>query len=116
MSEFIVENNTELPVPEFEKIGTPNDFNGEINKVIAHGKSMALCKVNDTLYAVNDVCPGDGVSLSTGSLKDFKLFCSGDDWSYDVRTGKGPHKGSHDIATYEVKVEGDNVLIGWMKG
>ena len=113
---LIVENGAERPEPEFVKVIKVSRLGeGKMKRTIAHGKPMALLKTEGTFYAVNDICPGYGRLLSEGRIEGTKLVCPGDNWSYDVRTGKGPYRRSHRIATYAVRVEGDEVFVGWLK-
>ncbi|MFQ5664161.1 MAG: Rieske (2Fe-2S) protein [Terriglobia bacterium] len=60
--------------------------------------------------------PHRGAPLANGQLINrFGVECPGHKWTFDLRTGKPDHEGGHEVATYEVKVEGDDIVIGWIK-
>ena len=78
-------------------------------------KPMALFHVDGAYYAINYICPHMGGPIGEGRLKGHVVTCPWHGWTYDVRTGKPDHPGGHAIAAYETKVEGDYVLVGWLK-
>jgi len=85
--------------------------------VLAHGKPIALFNVNGEFYAINFICPHMGGPLSEGKLvgDGNVVACPWHGWTFDVRTGLPDHPGGHSVSAYEVKVEGDDILVGWLK-
>jgi nitrite reductase/ring-hydroxylating ferredoxin subunit len=49
------------------------------------GEPVLFLKLGDDFYAYRHLCPGCGVSLEEGSLKEAELTCSGCSHRYDVR-------------------------------
>jgi nitrite reductase/ring-hydroxylating ferredoxin subunit len=102
--------------PPFVKVATTEEIpEGSIRHILVHDKPMALCNVEGQFYAVNAVCPHMGGPLACGRLKGFVIACPWHGWTFDVRTGLPDHPGGHSISAYEVKMEGQDVLVGWLR-
>jgi len=80
--------------------------------VIIHGQSLALFNVDGTIYAVEDVCTHDGGPLVEGKLDGYEIECPRHGARFDVRTGKALRMPAFEpIDTYQVKVEGEDILV-----
>ncbi len=88
---------------------------GQGKQVMAHDKPMALFNVDGTFYAINQICPHMGGPLSEGTLIGKVVRCPWHGWTYCVDTGLPDHPGGHSVSAYEVRVEGDDILVGWLK-
>ncbi len=94
--------------------------NGEKMKVIIEGKSILLVNIDGLHYAVDSVCPHMGGALEEGRLEDGNIICPRHGSVFDVKTGKVVERGKlfkvkvkvHDLKSYEVLRQGDDVLIG----
>ncbi|HYS92470.1 MAG TPA: Rieske (2Fe-2S) protein [Candidatus Acidoferrales bacterium] len=77
-----------------------------------NGTRVVLARVGERVYACADTCSHRGGPLSEGKLAGPRLTCPWHGWMYDVRTGQCllPARGSA-IATYSVRVEGDEIWI-----
>jgi nitrite reductase/ring-hydroxylating ferredoxin subunit len=101
--------------PPFVKVATVGEIpEGAVKHIVVHDKPMALARVEGNFYAVNAVCPHMGGPLASGKLNGRILTCPWHGWTFDVRTGQPDHPGGHSISAYEVRVEGDDVLVGWL--
>lgn len=85
------------------------------------GKSIAVFRVQDRFFAINNICPHQGASLGKGKLKGYIVSCPLHDQQFDVRTGFGPDGGGYCVVRYEVKVEGGQVWVNpkptdWFSG
>ena len=83
--------------------------------VVHHDKPIALFNVDGQFHAINHVCPHQGGPLADGILRGNVIACPWHGWTFCVDTGLPDHPGGHSVATYEVKVEGEVVLLGWLK-
>lgn len=102
--------------PGFQKVASVEEIPaGTVRHIQVHGKPMALCHAESNFYAVNAVCAHMGGPLASGNLKGCVLTCPWHGWTYDVRTGLPDHPGGHSVSAYEVRVEGGNILVGWLK-
>ena len=85
---------------------------GVIKYVDAGGIPIALCNVEGQVCAVGNLCTHDSGPLSGGMLDGYALECPRHGARFDVRSGKvlclpAPLP----IPTYEVKVEGEQILV-----
>jgi len=84
---------------------------GSAMEVIAGGSTIAVCNVDGTFHAVDNVCPhGDG-ALGEGKLKGAILTCPYHGWSFDVTDGACKTNPEVSINTFEVTVKGDAVCV-----
>jgi nitrite reductase/ring-hydroxylating ferredoxin subunit len=98
---------------EIVKVATVDQIApGRMHYVEVAGLPIALANVNGTIYAFGDSCRHEGGPLSSGALRDEIVTCPWHGWAYNVRTGKSviPPIGLR-IPTYEVRIEGDDVLL-----
>ena len=102
-----------LPVPEgFQAVLRREELGrGELVEVIVGGVSLALCNVDDTYYAVSNVCPHAGGPIGDGTLAGHTVVCPYHGWSFDVRDGRCFVDETLSIETYEVKVTDEAVCV-----
>jgi nitrite reductase (NADH) small subunit len=85
---------------------------GEGKVVQVNEKPIALFNVGGAFYAIHNVCPHEGGPLGEGRLKGCVVSCPWHDLSFDVRNGQGTDGGGYCVGSYEVRVEGTQVLVG----
>ena len=74
---------------DFVKIATTGDVApGEVKVYDVDGKRIALCNVDGTFYAIDDVCTHDGGPLDQGQLEGEQIECPRHGARFDVRTGR----------------------------
>jgi nitrite reductase/ring-hydroxylating ferredoxin subunit len=84
---------------------------GKIRKVVLSGKGVAIYNVDGTFYATSSVCPHQDGALEDGDLQGKIVTCPWHGWMFNVETGASVMNPSIKIETYDVKVEGDEILI-----
>jgi nitrite reductase/ring-hydroxylating ferredoxin subunit len=92
---------------------------GKMNAFIIDGKGFLVANVNGNYYAIGNECTHAGGNLANGSLEGNVVTCPKHGAKFDVTTGKvvsGPkilclHPKFNDEHTYEVKVEGKEILL-----
>ena len=85
---------------------------GQIKGVAAAGKRLALCRVGDDFYAVDDRCTHDDGPLADGAVEDHQIECPRHGARFDLRTGEVKCLPAIiPIKSYPVKVEGHDVLV-----
>ena len=62
-------------------------------------------------FATDNTCPHRGGPLAEGDLIGDEIICPWHLWGFDVRTGLCPGAADYTIATHEVKVDGDRILV-----
>ncbi|HEV2283818.1 MAG TPA: non-heme iron oxygenase ferredoxin subunit [bacterium] len=85
---------------------------GSITRVEAGGHVIALANVDGELYAIDDTCSHEEASLSEGGLTGEVVVCSRHGARFNVKSGRVLSLPAvRSVATYAVKVEGDDVLV-----
>jgi len=71
----------------------------------------ALCNVEGEVHAIAGLCLHRGGPLAQGALHGTKVVCPWHAWEWDCRTGINDYDSEKKVATYEVKVDGDDILV-----
>lgn len=96
----------------FVKVANKSDVSfGCGVKVEVDGKEIALFNCDGNFYAIDDTCLHRGGPLSEGSLEDKVVSCPWHGWQYDVASGACLTNPSVSQNKYQVKVEGNDILI-----
>ena len=83
-----------------------------VRKVVEVGETYVLVvNIGGELFAIEDVCTHDGNELSDGLIEDHTIECTRHGAIFDLRTGRGTFPAVMPVATYPVRVEGDEVQI-----
>ncbi len=85
---------------------------GQMKWVAADGERLVLANVDGVFCALRDVCGHKNAPLSRGRLVGGLIECPLHFAQFDMRTGRlvsGPV--STDVPAYEVRVDGDSVLV-----
>ena len=77
----------------------------------ADGITVALCNVEGSIHAVDNSCAHQGGPLGEGFLEGKTVTCPWHGWQYDVTTGVSTMSPDINVPKYNVKVEGDDVLV-----
>ena len=100
-------------VPQFVKVASVSDVPpGKMKEVKANGRTIALCNVSGTFYAIDNCCIHRGGPLAEGYLDNDRVECPWHGWRFDLKTGMTNANPGMKVSTYEVKIEGDAVLVG----
>jgi 3-phenylpropionate/trans-cinnamate dioxygenase ferredoxin component len=77
-------------------------------------QSVAIFRVNGSYYALEDVCTHDGGPLAEGLLDGEVIECPRHGARFSLRTGAVLClPATSPVPTYEVRVEGDDIKVGW---
>ena len=68
-------------------------------------------RIDDGVYAYEDLCPHQGAMLSSGSLDGCVIQCKTHDWRFDACSGRGVNPSDAQLKVFRVKLEGDAVLV-----
>ncbi|MHA1536854.1 MAG: nitrite reductase small subunit NirD [Alphaproteobacteria bacterium] len=76
------------------------------------GKHIAVFKLGDKFHATDNVCPHAFALLTDGFVDDGAVECPLHAAKFDIATGKClAEPAEDDLATYEVKLEGGDILV-----
>ena len=85
---------------------------GRVNVYAVNGKSIAVCNVDGTFYAIDDVCTHDGGSLDQGELTGNEIECPRHGALFDVKTGRAlTLPAVVPVRSYPVQVNGDHIMV-----
>src|SRR2546423_11568336 len=99
-------------VMPFVKAGSLSELPPDsVIETIIDGNPYAICNVGGTLRALSGVCPHQGGPLGQGALNGETLTCPWHAWEYSCVTGENDFDPTVRVATYPVKMEGDDVFI-----
>jgi nitrite reductase/ring-hydroxylating ferredoxin subunit len=100
MAEFVrVCSRSELP-----QQGQAREF--EVN-----GRTICVANVSGRIAAMDNVCVHRGGPLGQGSVERGKVVCPWHGWEFEPFTGAAVHNEQHRVAVYEVRIEGEVVMI-----
>ena len=86
---------------------------GEVKQVVVEGREIALYRIGGAFFATDDTCTHAFGSLSEGCVEGEEIECPLHGARFDIRTGEVTGAPATEaLATYEVRVEGENILIG----
>jgi len=85
---------------------------GHVKVVEAGYEDVALCNVDGQICAIADLCTHDDGPLGEGCLHGDQIECPRHGARFDVRTGAALSLPAVvAVPTFEVKVEGDDILV-----
>lgn len=97
----------------FVKAGKVSDIPlGQVKVVQVGDEDVALCNVDGQVYAVANVCTHDDGPLGAGYLLGDEIECPRHGARFNVRSGEVKTLPAIiPIPTFEVKIEGDDILV-----
>ena len=96
----------------FVKVCKKADIQAGSGKTVnVNGKDVALFNVDGNFYAIDNTCLHRGGPLGEGELDGKIVTCPWHGWRYDVISGVNEMNPSVTVAKYEVKLEGEDVLV-----
>lgn len=99
---------------EFIKVATIGEVPvGQSKLVEVDYVRVALFNIEGEIYAIEDVCTHDGGPLVEGEVSNgCEVVCPRHGARFDIRTGKALSFPAFEATnTYEVKIDGDDILI-----
>lgn len=84
---------------------------GRGTTVTVGNKDVAIYNVDGQIYAMDDSCLHQGMSLGWGKLDGKIVTCPAHGMRYDVTTGKVVGSKGIGVATYPVKLEDGKIFV-----
>ena len=82
-----------------------------VMEVVVARHPYAVCHVEGAVHALDGVCPHHGGPLGQGRIHEGRVVCPFHLWEFDCRTGEYDYDSRLRVATYEVRVEGGDILL-----
>ncbi len=99
---------------EFQTVTKTSDVvPGEMKLVEVDGEEVVIATVGGDYFAFSNECTHEGGPLADGELEGHVVTCPWHFTPFNVMTGKAMEGGVADdpVATYEVRLEGDDIQI-----
>ncbi len=84
---------------------------GRMKAVLVDGRKIALYHTAGGFFATDHTCPHRGGPLAEGDLMGNEIVCPWHLWGFDVTTGVCTGNADLHVDTYEVRVDGDRILV-----
>jgi 3-phenylpropionate/trans-cinnamate dioxygenase ferredoxin subunit len=85
--------------------------NHACKRVFHLGLCIAMFRVDDKVYALEDSCPHAGASIANGKVEAGTVRCPAHGMRFDLTTGGMPGNSAFRVRTYPVTVGADTVTV-----
>lgn len=98
----------------FVKVGKVSDIPaGRPETFEVDDRHIAVYRLDDGYYAIEDICTHDGGPLAEGEVDDDVVICPRHGARFSIRTGAVlSFPAITPVESYPVRVEGDDLLVG----
>ena len=98
---------------ELHKVATNGEVKEGEAKMVRIGKTqISLCRVNGTIYAIDDICTHEWACMSDGFVEGEEIECPIHMARFHIPTGKVlSEPATEDLKTYKVEVKGEDVYV-----
>lgn len=98
---------------ELHKVATVDQVvEGEAKQVKIGKTLISLCRVNGTIYAINDICTHEWACMSDGFVEGEEIECPIHMARFHIPTGKAlTDPATVDLQTYKVEIQGNDVFL-----
>ena len=99
---------------EFVKVASTGELPPGTKRLVEiEGQRILLVNLAGKYYAVDELCPHAYGILSRGQLYGDEVVCPVHGAAFDVKTGTVlTPPAEQDLTAYQVKVQGDDILVG----
>jgi nitrite reductase (NADH) small subunit/3-phenylpropionate/trans-cinnamate dioxygenase ferredoxin subunit len=109
---YFYSSSSEGRMSEFQTVCKLADLpDGEGKAVPVGRKVIAVFRVGGEVFAIDDVCPHMGASLSGGYVEQGVVTCPWHAWRFRLKDGTWADYPKVKITCYPVRVEGDDVQV-----
>jgi nitrite reductase (NADH) small subunit/3-phenylpropionate/trans-cinnamate dioxygenase ferredoxin subunit len=84
---------------------------GRARAFAVNGRMVAVFRQHGSFYAIDDICPHMGASLSGGYVQNGIVTCPWHAWRFRLDDGAWADVPKIKIGCYPVRVEGDDLQV-----
>jgi nitrite reductase (NADH) small subunit len=97
----------------FVSVGRISDFSPGAGKMVdVSGRHVAIFRLGDEFYAIDNLCLHRGGPLCEGMIDDNAVVtCPWHGWSYEIKTGTMVQDPRVGVSKHEVRIDGDLVHV-----
>ena len=97
---------------EFQTVGRIDDFvSGQGKMVTVNGRHVALFRLGDEFYAIDNLCLHKAGPLCEGFIENDVVTCPWHGWSYEIRTGTLVQDPRVGVSKHDVRIEDGLVSV-----
>ena len=97
---------------DFIDLASVNDLPlGRVKAFAVGDRKIALIHTARGFFATDNTCPHRGGPLAEGDLIGNEIVCPWHLWGFDVESGLCAGNPEIAVATHEVRIEGDRILV-----
>lgn len=98
----------------FVRVGRVGDVpQGRAEVFDVEERKIAVYRLEDGFYAIDDICTHDGGPLADGDVEEDQVICPRHGARFSIKTGAAlTFPAVTPVESYLVRVEGDELLIG----
>lgn len=97
---------------EFKTIASAQEFPASGKTVVCvEGRKIAVFRLEEKYFAVDESCPHKGGPLSAGWVEDGVVRCPLHAWGFDLATGACVDNPSRPVRAYAVRMVDDAIQI-----
>lgn len=99
---------------DFVKVATIGEIpSGEGRAFTVNGRRVAVFLQEGNYFAIDDICPHMGASLSEGYVEDLGVMCPWHAWKFCIKSGAWLDNPKSHIKsdTFEVRVLGNDIQV-----
>ena len=98
---------------EFQSVGRINDFTpGQGKMVTVNGRHVALFRLGDAFYAIDNLCLHKAGPLCEGFIDGNEVVtCPWHGWSYEIKTGTLVQDPKIGVSKHDVRIDGDMISV-----
>jgi 3-phenylpropionate/trans-cinnamate dioxygenase ferredoxin subunit len=94
------------------KVGSVDEFTGQVMVYRGSEKPIAIFRLLDGFYAIEDVCSHEEASLSEGEIENDQVECPRHGAKFAIKTGKNlTLPAVLPVKSFSVKVENGDILV-----
>ena len=84
---------------------------GKMKRISVNGTPVLLIKQKGKIFAIDNRCPHQACSLSSGALDGLVIVCPCHDWRFDIRSGRFLDAPELGLAVYPTKSEAGKLFV-----
>ena len=97
---------------EFQPVGRIAEFAaGQGRMVTVNGRHVALFRLGEEFFALDNMCLHRGGPLCDGQIKNDVVTCPWHFWSYEIRTGTMVQDPRVGVSRHEVRLDGELISV-----
>ena len=98
----------------YVRIGKASDVSpGRAEVFDVEDRKIAVFRLEDAFYAIEDICTHDGGPLAEGEIEDDQVICPRHGARFNIKTGAAlTMPAVTPVESYPVRVEGNELYIG----